>query len=422
MKRWILLTKKACAMAICATLLPGAYETARQSLLGWPRQAAYEGMIPDGLIVKKQGLETAIDANAMTSAWNSAAGNQGEASSTAGSQGAALSAAGNQGETSGAAQAGTAAQTGSAGTGSATRVIRTGSKSGGKEGPGKEWDAVMTVTAPITGYLGGSKLTLLANQTNTQMLSVLVETNNGKMIMIDGGTEGDCGHLVESLLARGGHVDTWLITHPHSDHVGALKEILTHPEYGVTIGNIYYSFQYQGWYQDNEAYRADLVGELMNAFQILPPQALHGDIVKGQEIQVDNVKITVMNQPYLFSTNSINNSSVAYMLDINGKKALFLGDMGEEAGRQFLADNSPESLKCDIVQMAHHGQSGVGFEVYKVLSPEICLWGTPGWLWNNDSGSGVDSGNWKTIETRKWMAQLGVPYHLCIKDGDQVIQ
>ena len=65
---------------------------------------------------------------------------------------------------------------------------------------------------------------------------------------------------------------------------------------------------------------------------------------------------------------------------------------------------------------------GVGFEVYKILSPQICLWGAPGWLWNNDSGSGVDSGNWKTIETRKWMAQLGVPYHLCIKDGDQVIQ
>lgn len=418
MKRWGLLTRKACVMAICAMLLPGVYETARQSLLGWPRQTAQEGIIPEKLIVKKQGLETAVDANAMISSWNSGAGSQGGASSDTISQGGTSS--GTAASTGTAA--GAATQASSSGTGSTTRVIRTGSRSEEKEGPGKEWDAVMTVTVPITGYLGGSKLTLLANQTNTQMLSVLVETNNGKMIMIDGGTEGDSGHLVESLLARGGYVDAWLITHPHSDHVGALKEILMHPEYGVTIGNIYYSFQYQGWYQDNEDYRAALVGELMNAFQFLPPETLHGDIVKGQEIQVDNVKITVMNQPYLFSNNSINNSSVAYMLDINGKKALFLGDMGEEAGKQFIADNPPESLKCDILQMAHHGQNGVGFEVYKVLSPEICLWGAPGWLWNNDSGSGVDSGNWKTIETRKWMAQLGVPYHLCIKDGDQVIQ
>ena len=107
---------------------------------------------------------------------------------------------------------------------------------------------------------------------------------------------------------------------------------------------------------------------------------------------------------------------------MNGKKAIFLGDMGEEAGKQLIADNPPEKLKCDIVQMAHHGQDGVGFEVYRILQPEICLWGAPSWLWNNDSGSGMGSGNWKTIETRKWMAQLGVPYHLCIKDGDQIIQ
>lgn len=416
MKKTGLWMKNACVMALCAVLLPGAYESVRQSLLGWPRQAAEESVIPDGLIIKKQGLETAIDANTLTSGWNSNTGNPAaDVSAAVPSQpiDAASQTAGGQNTT---------VQNTSSQTGQTPRVIRSGNQNSGKEGPGKEYEPVATGAIPPAGYLGGSKLTLLANQTSMQILSVLVETNQGKMIMIDGGSEGDTGHLVESLLARGGHVDTWLITHPHSDHVGALKDILSHPEYGVTIGNIYYSFQYQGWYQDNEAYRADLVQELVNAFQILPPQALHGDIVKGQEILVDNVKITVMNNPYLFTHNSINNSSVAYMLDINGKKALFLGDMGEEAGRQFIADNSAESLKCDIVQMAHHGQSGVGFEVYRILQPEICLWGAPSWLWNNDSGSGVDSGSWKTIETRKWMAQLGVPYHFCIKDGDQVIQ
>ena len=160
----------------------------------------------------------------------------------------------------------------------------------------------------------------------------------------------------------------------------------------------------------------------MNTLAAVPAERLHGDIVKGQQIVVDNVIITVMNTPYLFSYNSINNSSVAYMLNINGKKALFLGDMGEEAGRQLIADNSAETLKCDIVQMAHHGQYGVSLEVYQILQPEICLWSCPEWLWNNDNGGGVDSGSWLTIETRRWMAQLGVPYHVCIKDGDQVIQ
>lgn len=317
--------------------------------------------------------------------------------------------------------AGNAGETGSQT--SKTRVIRSAGTGGNKTGPGGEsYPPVMTVATPITGYLGGSKLTLLANQTASQMMSVLIETNQGKIIMIDGGVEEDAAHLIQSLMARGGHVDTWLITHPHSDHVGALNYILSHPECGITVDNLYYSFTNLGWYQEYEAYRADMVEALMNTLSLLPQEKLHGDIYKGQEIWVDNIKITVMNKPYLQSYNSINNSSVAYMLDINGKKALFLGDMGVETGKQFIADTPPELLKCDILQMAHHGQNGVGLEVYQVLRPEICLWPAPEWLWNNDSGSGVNSGSWRTIETRSWMAQLGVPYHVCIKDGDQTIQ
>ena len=280
----------------------------------------------------------------------------------------------------------------------------------------------MTVSAPIVGYLGGSKINLLSNQTASQMMSVLIETNQGKLIMIDGGVEGDSAHLIEAIAARGGKVDTWLITHPHSDHVGALNYILSNPACGVTVDNIYYSFADLSWYQTNEAYRADMVATLMTTLAAQPPEKLHGDIYKGQEIYVDNVKITVMNKPYLFNHNAINNSSVAYKLNINGKTAMFLGDMGVEAGNQFLADNAAADLKSDILQMAHHGQNGVEFDVYKAISPEVCLWPTPNWLWNNDSGSGNDSGEWLTVQTRQWMAQLGVQYNVCIKDGDQVIQ
>lgn len=430
MKKWMRFTRKACALAFCAIMIPNGYEAAREAVIGWPRQAAAEGMIPDSLIIKKQGLETAVTGDALLSAWNSS-GIGSTAPSSPVVQPVNGTAAGSantvqSGDKASAVVAGSSAgmAASESQSSSGVRVIRSSGTGGsGKVGPGAEqYTPVMTVSAPITGYLGGSKLNLLANQTASQMMSVLVETNQGKLIMLDGGVEGDAAHLIEALAARGGHVDAWLITHPHSDHVGALNYILSHPECGITVDNIYYSFADLSWYRDYEAYRADMVEQLMNTFAALPQEKLHGDIYKGQEIWVDNVKITVMNKPYLQSNNSINNSSVAYMLDINGKKALFIGDMGVETGKQFIADNPPEALKCDILQMAHHGQNGVGFEVYKVMQPEVCLWPTPDWLWNNDSGSGTDSGNWKTLEVRSWMAQLRVQYHVCIKDGDQVIQ
>ena len=48
--------------------------------------------------------------------------------------------------------------------------------------------------------------------------------------MIDGGVEEDAQHLIEVLAARGGQVDTWLVTHTHTDHIGALNYILNHTE------------------------------------------------------------------------------------------------------------------------------------------------------------------------------------------------
>ena len=94
------------------------------------------------------------------------------------------------------------------------------------------------------------------------------------------------------------------------------------------------------------------------------------------------------------NSDFVNNSSVAYMVSLNGTNTVFLGDLALAGGNQLLSDVDLRALDCDIVQMAHHGQNGVGYEVYKALKPEICLWPTPQWLWDNDSGSGGGSGNW----------------------------
>ena len=64
------------------------------------------------------------------------------------------------------------------------------------------------------------------------------------------------------------------------------------------------------------------------------------------------------------------------------------------------------------------GQNGAGKEVYEAISPIICLWPTTEWLWNNDSGTGYDSGPWKTIETREWINEIGVEQNYIEKDGD----
>lgn len=272
-------------------------------------------------------------------------------------------------------------------------------------------------------YLGGATLTLLAPATQSQNLSSVIQTKNGSLIVIDGGLREDMPHLVETIQQKGGRVAAWLITHPHSDHIGALTEILNQNPMPVEIDRIYYSFLERETYQNGENMgRMSDLDNLQAAFGRIPQEKLQTPLAKGQKIQVDDVTINVMNLPFRSLYNTFNNSSVAYRLDVGGKRILFLGDMGWEAGQNLLSKCDPAELKADVVQMAHHGQDGVEEGVYRVIRPEICLWPTPDWLWDNVKNGQAGAGSWKTLTVRSWMENMGVQRNLVVKDGDQVLR
>lgn len=282
---------------------------------------------------------------------------------------------------------------------------------------------VQTETTDSSTLFGPGRLTMLANHdTAAQMLSVIIETGQGGMIVVDGGWRENSEYLLNQLKAKGGHVQAWLLTHPDSDHVGALAEILYQHSGEITIDGVYYSLLDDAWYQEKDANVASMVSYLKGALAKLPVEALHGDITAGQIIEAGPAKIQVLNQAYKMKSDFVNNSSVAYLVSLNGTNVVFLGDLAQAGGEQLLNDVDLRSLGCDIVQMAHHGQNGVGYEVYKALRPRICLWPTPQWLWDNDNGGGAGSGSWKTLETRNWMVRLGIEAYYCTKDGDQVIE
>lgn len=274
---------------------------------------------------------------------------------------------------------------------------------------------------PGNRFFDGGSLSMLADSGNRQMLSLILQDKNGALVVVDGGWSDDQGHLADVIRSKGGHVSGWFLTHPHSDHAGALISILNNPDSQITIDNIYYNFTSQDWYDTFGNGRGSFVAELREALAKVPQEKLHGDITKGQEFQFGEIRAVVMNNPYLLQSTSVNNSSVVYKFYLNGVSILVLGDLGPEAGDLMLMDNGAEALKSDIVQMSHHGQYGVGRDVYAAVNPSIALWPCPQWLWDNNNGGGVGSGDWKTLETRQWMEELGVRANYSIKDGDQVI-
>lgn len=269
-------------------------------------------------------------------------------------------------------------------------------------------------------YNNRLELTQLGNMTTRQMMGYFLKTKDNKNIIIDGGTTGDSQNLIDYINQNGGEVDTWFITHPHEDHVGAIIEILNNTQ--IPIHNIYVTLNTPEWYEKFGDGRGNEAQELMQALEVDRVKEKVTEVELGQEIQVDNItfKILGVKNPEI-TENAMNNSSMVIKCMVNNKSIIFLGDTGQESGEKLLK-NQREQLKADYVQVAHHGQAGAGEELYKVINPKVAMWPTPDWLWNNDSGQGEDSGTWKTKETRAWLENIGVKENIIEKDGNITIK
>ena len=138
----------------------------------------------------------------------------------------------------------------------------------------------------------------------------------------------------------------------------------------------------------------------------------------GQVLRIDGIRIEVLGiKNPEFTQNALNNSSAVLRVSDKAKTVLFLGDLGFEGGEKLLPSAGRDRLRDDYVQMAHHGQNGVGENVFRAVSPSYCFWPTPRWLWNCDSGKGTGSGPWRTLEVCAWMAKLNIKRHYVSADG-----
>lgn len=131
-------------------------------------------------------------------------------------------------------------------------------------------------------------------ETISQGNSYVFRTNKGKIIVLDGGMPGESGYLRGFIGALGNQVDTWFISHPHVDHVGALNEILREPK-GIVIKNVYHSRYSPEYYKDDLVVK-DLYSRLETYRQplLVRPRGLmteeRSDISTGLPINVVDVQ------------------------------------------------------------------------------------------------------------------------------------
>lgn len=241
--------------------------------------------------------------------------------------------------------------------------------------------------------------------------SYVVQTANGKVIVMDGGFEAEKDYLRGFIDALGGKVDAWIISHPHDDHITAIIALLENPK-GLKIDKIYHS-RFPDVLIDAES---EKTAEITRKFYSLPDNATDIEVVDchcGDEFEIDDVNFKILSEknPEMANRNPYNNSSMAYKMWDSKKSFIFLGDLGVEGGQKLLDSEYAKDLECDYLQMAHHGQDGCDKKFYQTVKFRACLWPSPKWVYN------APMGRLKTAEVRGWMKELGITEHYVSNEG-----
>ena len=241
--------------------------------------------------------------------------------------------------------------------------------------------------------------------------SYVVQTANGKVIVMDGGFEAEKDYLRGFIDALGGKVDAWIISHPHDDHITAIVALLENPK-GLKIDKIYHS-RFPDVLIDSES---EKTAEITRKFYSLLDNATDIEVVDchcGDEFEIDGVNFRILSEknPEMANCNPYNNSSMAYKMWDSKKSFIFLGDLGVEGGQKLLDSEYAKDLECDYLQMAHHGQAGCDKHFYESVKFRACLWPSPKWVYN------APMGPLKTAEVRGWIKELGITEHYVSNEG-----
>ncbi len=246
----------------------------------------------------------------------------------------------------------------------------------------------------------------LPSQINTIGNSYVIRTDNNKIIVMDGGVKEEENYLRGFLAALGNVVDCWFVTHPHADHIGALTKILEDPK-GITIREICQSSFSDNLLNSEPGSKKDAVKyyETVKKSGIKSTEVTSGMVLTFGKT---TFKILGIKNEELEGTNPYNNSSVVIRVSDPVKSVLFLADTGREAGDKLLNGPFKDELDCDYIQVSHHGQNGVSMDFYRRVKFRACLWPTPTWVYNNDTGNGFNTGHLRSMETRETMDALKI--------------
>lgn len=205
--------------------------------------------------------------------------------------------------------------------------------------------------------------------------STLLKINN-KAYLIDTGDKASAPALFRALSVMGiEKIDGLFLTHTHSDHIGGTQALVQK-------------------YQVDKLYSAEISqnnkkgeNKIVQLAQNLELQ--HTKLKAGDEVEVENGLVFKVIAPIEYNDVDDNDNSLVLMIELNGKRFLFAGDMQFAEEKTVL--NSKADIAAHILKVGNHGNpDATSYEFAKTVSPEYAVIST-------DTAIDTDSANKSVI-------------------------
>lgn len=167
--------------------------------------------------------------------------------------------------------------------------------------------------------------------------STFIELPNGETMLIDAGEQSEGDKIVTYIFSQGYDTVNYVIaTHPHSDHIGGIPDIMNN----FNVDGFYLTTAESG----SNCYKTMLRSVAENGAETHYVQP--GDVIaNGSELQAEVVAPkTISEEP--------NNSSIVLKLTYKNNTFLFTGDAEKSE-----EDDIWTNIKCDVLKVGHHGAS-----------------------------------------------------------------
>lgn len=201
--------------------------------------------------------------------------------------------------------------------------------------------------------------------------SELIESG-GYSILIDGGEKGSGDEIISYLEERGiSKLDYVIASHPHSDHIGGLTDIMysiINEESDIEIGTVVMSDLDDSVVPTTKVYTYFL--------EDIDKLGIDLKIVEEQEeisLASDNSMLTLIPSPFTDDDN-LNNESIVTVFRNGENTFLFTGDAEKEEEKALVETGALNGIDADVYKAGHHGSSNASSEeLLSLISPSYTV-------------------------------------------------